>query len=83
MTKPKWVWESLLDDFPDWFGGQLYYDFEYAKWCAEMDYKETVPSAIEKSLTWQLVTRGLYHMYIDTEPSGVLLKIRRAHDKGN
>lgn len=82
MTKPKWIWEVLMEDFPDWFGSQLYYDLAYGKFCSESDYKETIVSAQDKSMTWQCITKGMYYMYIDGEFSGMSMILRRVYDKG-
>ena len=91
MSKADYVFEVIMDEWPEFPGNALYDDLAYAKFCAEQDYKDEFYgpflSGIEGApepgrLNWDFVCKGLYHMVEDDAPSGVAIKVRHVHSLG-
>jgi len=88
VSKSDYVFEVIMDDWPEWPGNELYGDFGYAKFCAEQDYKEafseffTSEDAKNTRLNWDFVCKGLYHMVENDVPTDVAIKVRHVHSLG-
>lgn len=79
MTVKQWVYEAVLDEYDYWSGNELYDTMNYAKFCVAQDYEESFPASKDKVITWEYITKCLYHMYLDGEPTGIAIKVRNVH----
>ena len=82
MTGKQWVYEVILDEDDYWPGNELYDTLDYAKFCVTQDYEESFPDAKDRIATWELITKALYHMYLDGEPNGIAIKVRHVNSLG-
>jgi len=82
MTIKRWVYEAILDEDDYWPGNELYDTLAYAKFCVAQDYEESFPEAKEKTMTWECITKALYHMYLDEDHTGIAIKVRNVHSLG-
>jgi hypothetical protein len=92
MAVSDYVCEIIMDEWPEWTGNELYstkelaqffgiQDFEnafYDKWKAGYDDAEE-PGEFK----WEFISKGLYHLYEDGNPTGVALKFRFVHTGGS
>ena len=88
MSKADYVFEVIMDEWPEWPGNELYGDFGYAKFCAEQDYREAFSEfflseeAKNTRINWDFICKGLYHMLENEVPTGVAIKVRHVHSLG-
>lgn len=87
MDKPDFIFEIIMETWPEWSGNELYADAGYAKFCAVQDYKEAFynPMNTEEepgNFSWDFVCTGLYHLYEDGSPTDVSMKVRHVNTLG-
>jgi hypothetical protein len=85
------VFEIIMDEWPEWDGNQLYDDKSFASFCATQDYEESFYSRWRAgyddaeepgNFTWEFISKNLYHLYEDGNPTGIALKIRHVNSLG-
>ena len=88
MSKPDFVFEIIMDEWPEWDGNELYDTADFARFCATQDFENSFydrwKSGIEDaeepgSFSWEFISRNLYHLYEDGSPTGVAMKIRHVN----
>jgi len=84
----KWAYEIIHEEYTAWPGNALYADIEYAKFCAEQDFVDSFydkwQAGYENAdgpgyFSWEPIGKAYYHMYENTIPTGVALKVRPIH----
>lgn len=92
MSLDNYVFEIKMDDWEEFPGNQLYATQPIAKFFAEQDYENAFydkwKAGFEDAeqpgeFEWTFISRGLYHMYEDGNPTGVSLKFRYVHQENN
>lgn len=90
MAITDYVFEILMDEYPEWEGNEVYATKDLAEYFGIRDFINTfyarylanVPAAEEPGeFKWEYITRGLYHLYEDGNPTGVALKFRYVHQE--
>jgi hypothetical protein len=91
MASSDFVHEIIMDEWPEWPGNQLYGSQELAEYFGIDDFQHTFydkyfaefPDAEEPGeFKWEFISRGLYHLYEDGNPTGVALRFRFVHKVG-
>jgi hypothetical protein len=79
MSEKRWVYEAVLDEYDYWPGNELYDTLAFAKFCVTQDYEESFPDSKDQVTTWEQITKALYHMYLDGDPTGIAIKVRHVN----
>lgn len=78
MRDNPWVFEIIMDEYPEWDGNRLYDEKMYAKFCGEQDFLKDFPT--DNAVTWEVLMKGTSVLYEMTEegniPTGVELRVR-------
>lgn len=81
----QWVFEAIMDVWPEWPGNELYDTLEYAKFCAMQDYSESFPTD-DNPLSWEVLVKGVHVLYSHEdegpEPTGVEIRLRNVNTLG-
>jgi hypothetical protein len=81
----QYVFEIIMDEWPEWSGNELYDTKALAKYFGEQDYEDAFYDMWKEGFdnakapgefTWEFISRGLEHLYEDGSPTGVSLKVR-------
>lgn len=82
------VFEIIMETWPEWAGNELYDDKSYAEFCAIQDYKQAFYDKWEAGYEdaeepgdfhWEFISKGTYHLYMDGSPTDVALRVRHVN----
>lgn len=88
MALEDFVFEVIMDEWPEWDGNRLYTSKDLAEYFGIEDFQTAFyekyfaeyPDAEEPGeFKWEFITKGLYHLYEDGSPTGVSMKFRYVH----
>lgn len=91
MAIEDFVFEVIMDEWPEWEGNEVYSTKELAKFFGEKDFENSFYALWKTGsedaeqpgqFTWEFISRGLYHLYEDGNPTGVAMRLRFVHKNG-
>jgi hypothetical protein len=91
MSVSDFVFEVMMDEWPEWIGNQLYSTRELAEYFGIDDFEHTFydryyadfPDAeAPGEFKWEFISKGYYHLYEDGNPTGVSMRCRFVHSSG-
>lgn len=88
------VFEIIMENWPEFPGNELYSDKTFAEFCGRQDYIEAFyphwvsgqDDGAEESpgeFTWEFISKNLYHMYEDGYATEVALRVRHVNSLGD
>lgn len=84
----EFVFEIIMETWPEWAGNQLYDTQPYAEFCGIQDYKDAFYDKWQSgdedaeepgTFKWEFISKGTYYLYMDDSPTDVSLRVRHVN----
>jgi len=91
MSQPEFVFEVIMETWPEWPGNELYDDQAFAQFCGIQDYVDAFYDKWQSgddtaeepgTFEWVFISKGTYYLYMDGSTTDVSLRVRHVNSLG-